>query len=73
MNNPDWPRRRYNRNADAFFIAEGGINVEISVFRWLKLSAGPTYRHVDDFDNGEIEDQFRGFGGNISLKMGWYR
>lgn len=73
LTNPNWPNRRYKDDPEAFFVAEGGINVEINVFRWLKLSGGPTYRYVDDFENGKIEDQFRGFGGNISLKIGWFR
>jgi hypothetical protein len=71
--NPNWPDNKYRDDPDAFFVAEGGINVEINVFRWLKLSGGPTYRYVDDFENGDFEDQFGGFGGNISLKFGWFR
>lgn len=35
-------------DADAFFVVEPGVNVEVNLTRFLRLTTGAAYRYVDD-------------------------
>lgn len=62
----------YN-DATAFYVAEPGINMELNVFRHLRLGLGGSYRLVSGSSLINTTDfDLSGFNGNLSLKFGWF-
>lgn len=60
-------------DADAFFVAEPGIEIEFNVTRWMRLAAGGTYRFTTTLSDPEFQsDVLNGFTGGISLKFGMF-
>lgn len=63
----------YIEDADAFFIAEPGIEIEFNVTRWMRLAAGGTYRFTTTLSDPVFHsDILNGFTGGISLKFGMF-
>ncbi|OFX90121.1 MAG: hypothetical protein A2W99_17525 [Bacteroidetes bacterium GWF2_33_16] len=51
------------------------IEAEINLFRFLRVGVGVNYNFAFDVDqiNGYTDQDFSGFGGNLSLKFGWFK
>lgn len=60
-------------DSDFFFVAEPGINVEVNLYKNLRLDFGTSYRFVDNvFISGTNNGNFGGLSGNIGIKLGWF-
>ncbi len=54
-----------------FFVAEPGVQVEMNLFRWMRLSPGYSYRYVAGSDAAGLSDSdLSGNSFNITLKFG---
>ena len=68
----------YNDNwnpyySDAFLVAEPGISAELNIARWMRLSAGASYRFVSQLDLPNTpSNAFSGVAGNVSIRFGWF-
>jgi hypothetical protein len=61
----------YVENAEAFMIAEPGIEVEFNVARWMRLGLGASYRFTTTFEPSSFDSNpLNGFTGGFSLKFG---
>jgi hypothetical protein len=61
----------YVENAEAFMIAEPGVEIELNVARWLRLGIGASYRFTTTFDPSEFDSNpMNGFTGGFSVKLG---
>jgi hypothetical protein len=59
------------RNA---FVVTPEVTAELRVADFFKIGLGLVYRVTDELDSPLLENQnLNGFGGNISLKFGWFR
>jgi len=68
--NNDWQRdRTYDENW--FMVAEPGVQVEINILRWMRLSPGVSYRQVFNSDAAGLSDsKLSAPSFNVSLKFG---
>jgi len=58
-------------NAEAFLIAEPGMELEFNVARWLRLGVGASYRFTTTFETSSFDtNPMNGFTGGFSLKFG---
>jgi len=56
---------------DAYLLVEPGIELELNVFRFMRLAAGISYRFTDDITLKDLpHDVLNGYSGNVSLKFG---
>lgn len=63
----------YEHNYDYFFVLEPGIEVELNVLRFMRISTGASYRFTSDFNIIGMEDNnLNGFNFDLSLKFGWF-
>jgi len=63
----------YTEDAEAFLIAEPGIEVEFNVARWMRLAVGGSYRFTTSLGPKEFDsDMLNGFTGGLSLKFGMF-
>jgi hypothetical protein len=54
-----------------FVVAEPGINVEVNVFKWMRICPGISYRGAFGSEGKGLEDEdINGTSFNISLKFG---
>jgi hypothetical protein len=61
----------YVENADAFLIAEPGVELEINAARWIRLSVGLSYRFTQGIDSKYFSDNpLDGMTTGFSLKFG---
>jgi hypothetical protein len=61
----------YFENAEAFMIAEPGMELEFNVARWMRLSIKGTYRITTPLETTNFESNpMNGFTGGFSLKFG---
>ncbi len=44
------PELKTNRDAQAFFVAETGIEIEVNVFKFLRFGCGGYYRYTSNLD-----------------------
>ncbi len=59
--------------SDYFFLAEPGVNLELNVFRFVRLTGGASYRFTTDFDLGVMDrDDITGWNANIGMRIGWF-
>lgn len=59
--------------AEAFLIAEPGVEIELNVARWLRMGVGISYRIVSSLDSdGFNPAEMDGFNGGLSLKVGLF-
>jgi hypothetical protein len=57
---------------DLFLIAQGGVNIELNVFSFMRLAGGINYRNSSPFYFDQQKLDLDGLGANISLKLGWF-
>lgn len=58
-------------DAEAFLIAEPGMQLEFNVARWLRLGLGASYRFTTTFEPSSFDSNpLDGFTGGFSLKFG---
>ncbi len=58
-------------NADAFLVAEPGVELELNVARWLRLGLGCSYRFTTDLEPVVFDTKIMdGFTAGFSLKFG---
>lgn len=57
---------------DLFLIAQGGINLELNIFSYMRLAGGVNYRNSSPFYFDDQKLDLDGLGANISLKLGWF-
>ncbi|HEY0978526.1 MAG TPA: hypothetical protein VGE21_13725 [Flavobacteriales bacterium] len=58
-------------DAQAFFVAEAGIDLEVNVVRLVRLGVGAGYRYTSDVDlPATSADALRGFNFGVSAKVG---
>lgn len=61
----------YVEDAEAFFIAEPGVELEFNVARWLRFGLGASYRFTTTFEPSVFDSNpMNGFTGGFSLKFG---
>jgi len=61
----------YVEHAEAFLVAEPGVEVEFNVARWIRLGVGGSYRFTTAVDNSTFESNpMDGFTAGFSLKFG---
>lgn len=59
--------------SDVFWVAEPSVALNLNISRWMKLSAGVSYRYVHELDLYDTpDDLLNGVNGNVSLKIGWF-
>jgi hypothetical protein len=56
---------------DSFFIVEPGLEVELSLLKFFRISIGGSYRYTTNLRMESVpENMMQGFGGNITFKFG---
>jgi len=61
----------YVENAEAFLIAEPGVEIECNVTRWMRLGIGGSYRFTTGLENTSFEsNSMDGFTAGFSMKFG---
>jgi hypothetical protein len=66
-----WERDYFE--SDYFFVAEPGLNLELNVFKFMRVAAGASYRFTTDIDLGSMDkDALNGWNANLSLRVGWF-
>ena len=61
----------YVENAEAFLIAEPGVEIEFNVSRWMRLAVGGSYRFTTALDNSSFSSNpMDGFTAGFSFKFG---
>jgi hypothetical protein len=56
---------------DAVFVAEPGVNLELNVTHFMRISAGGSYRFVQDVDLVDLTNQdVSGWAGTLLFKFG---
>lgn len=59
--------------SDMFLVAEPGVNLELNVFKFMRLTGGVSYRFVSDAQiPGLHKTDLEGITGNLSLRFGWF-
>lgn len=60
-------------DAEAFMIAEPGIEIEFNVARWMRLAIGGSYRFTTSLEPDEFDSNpLNGFTGGMSFKFGMF-
>lgn len=63
----------YYHDSDYFLVAEPGLNLELNVFRFMRMTAGASYRFTTDFDlAGMDRSDINGWNANLGLRIGWF-
>lgn len=63
----------YEYNYDFFFVLEPGIELELNVLKFMRISTGASYRLTSDFNiTGMENSNLNGFNFDLSLKFGWF-
>ena len=58
-------------DADAFFVLEPGVEIELNVVKFFRIAFGCTYRYTDDINMiNTPKNLMRGFNGNVTFKFG---
>ena len=71
--NYNWDTMSYGEDYAMFYIADIGANIELNLFKFLRLAGGINYRFTSDVNlQGTPKQQFSGLGANITLKLGWF-
>lgn len=70
----DWDKdykEQYNVDADAFFIAQPGIEAEMNVFKFMRVGLGSYYRYTTDINlRNTSKTILHGFSFGGSIKIG---
>lgn len=63
----------YEYNYDYFFVVEPGVELEVNVLKFMRLTTGASYRITSEFDIiGMQDNNLNGFNFDLSLKFGWF-
>lgn len=63
----------FHQEARPYLVINPGVNAELNVTKWFRVAAGVNYLWTEDFrDNQSRTQELSGFGGNASLKFGWF-
>lgn len=61
----------YVENAEAFLVAEPGVEIEFNVARWMRLALGGSYRFTTPLESTVFESNpMDGFTAGFSIKFG---
>lgn len=61
----------YEDEADAFFVVDAGLEVEINVARNFRLGLGGSYRHFETLNLTNMDaDALNGFSAGFTIKLG---
>ncbi|MFT4679884.1 MAG: hypothetical protein ACI9RU_000560 [Litorivivens sp.] len=61
------------RVSDSFLIVEPGLNAELNIFKFMRLTAGASYRMISDIQiPGMEQTTLQGLSGHIGLRIGWF-
>lgn len=67
----DFDPRFYSDDAQAFFVVEPGIDVELNVIPLLRVALGASYRYTSDLDLPATDkDALRGLNMGVTVKVG---
>jgi len=69
----DWDHNSHNNTSDEnwFVVAEPGVQLEINLFKWMRLSPGVSYRATFGSDGKGLNDSdLRGVSYNATIKFG---
>ena len=69
----DWDHNDYPKSSDEnwFVVAEPGVQLEINLFKWMRLSPGVSYRASFGSDGRGLKDSdLRGMSYNATVKFG---
>lgn len=59
--------------SDWFFLVEPGVNMELNIVKFMRISTGVSYRVTSNFEFDGIEqNNLNGFNFDLSLKFGWF-
>lgn len=68
---PGRPYPVYRDDAQAFFVVEPGVNLELSLIKLVRLDVGVSYRYTSDITLPDTPtDALRGFNAGVTLKVG---
>jgi hypothetical protein len=57
--------------SDVIFVVEPGVEIELNVIRFMRFTAGVTYRYCSGLELPNIDSKaFNGFAATVSLKFG---
>jgi len=69
--NYDWDSHYYSDEADAFFVIEPGIEVELNMVKFMRLAVGGYYRYTSDLNLADTKsDVLDGFSVGLTMKFG---
>lgn len=75
-NNGSYPEngpQDYTYSSDGYFIVQPGIDVEMNMSKFFRVSLGASYRFIGGLDLQQTEpDELDGFNGALTLKFGKY-
>ena len=64
----------HDRDANAFFVIEPGVNLELNITSFLRIAAGVNYRLTSGIDLADYRDsEFSGLNANVIIKFGSFR
>lgn len=67
----DWQTPEGIHDANWFFVAEPGVQVEFNLLRWLRFSPGVTYRNAyNSTARGLSDSDLSAWSYNVTLKIG---
>ncbi|HNW97058.1 MAG TPA: hypothetical protein PKK00_01445 [Bacteroidales bacterium] len=67
----NWDEEYFLDDADAFVIAEPGVELEMNLIKFIRISVGASYRFTSDiYLNNESHDVLNGFNTMVNLKFG---
>lgn len=67
----DFDPRFYSDDAQAFFVVEPGIDLELNVIPLLRVGVGASYRYTSDLDlPGTAKDALHGLNLGVNVKVG---
>ena len=61
----------YTEEADAFFVLEPGIEIELNMVKFMRIAFGGYYRYTSNLDLADTKsDVLNGFSTGVTLKFG---
>ncbi|MFO0505226.1 MAG: hypothetical protein ACK5X6_00070 [Chryseotalea sp.] len=68
-NDYDYNYRDINSDTEWFYVTEPGIQVELNLFKWMRVSPGVSYRFAFE-DGGKLNNDISGFNASLAFKFG---
>ncbi|MFT3885801.1 MAG: hypothetical protein QM724_10320 [Flavobacteriales bacterium] len=67
----DFDPATWSDDAQAFFVIEPGVDLEVNLVRMVRLGIGASYRYTSDITlPGTPKDAMRGFNAALTIKVG---